>query len=427
MMSSYISDYSHMFAEFLSELQHWSETGAEPKAGDQDLRYYLDQEEKRLKKRGISVKLNIKPFGDIIQVSKYTEALGIDLFNNARYSQSLHYQSVEKTVIYERNDQEIFRKKDDYVVHLTIIEPSLHEHASIADMDYVCPTCGAISKVHVLEEKGCPYCGGHFIMSDLFPKVSNFWFHKSVVVPEKMYPGLKKWIAWTSLVIAAAVFIYALITQKGVALPHLILRGAAGGLFGGPIFGYLLYFGHKIARLSSIASQDIKITKETKKGREKIDRLLSRFDPAFTYEYFQGKVLSLVRTIIFADDPTNIRQYVGRTLDPEFERYLNIDYGGGMGLEYAEVSYGRIVVGLSIFLQSTVDTDQGVEERLEKFLVRMEHVASFKIDPSFSIQRVNCKSCGASFNALKEKRCPYCDSLYLPEEDWIVTKITRLT
>ena len=34
-------------------LQHWSETGAEPKTGDQDLRYYLDQEEKRLEKRYI--------------------------------------------------------------------------------------------------------------------------------------------------------------------------------------------------------------------------------------------------------------------------------------------------------------------------------------------------------------------------------------
>ena len=49
-----------------------------------------------------------------------------------------------------------------------------------------------------------------------------------------------------------------------------------------------------------------------------------------------------MRTIIFADDPTNIRQYAGRTLDPEFERYLNIDYGGGMGLEYAEVSWDAL-------------------------------------------------------------------------------------
>lgn len=425
MKNSFVSDYGYMFATFVRELEEWSESGKEPSTGDQDLRYYMDQEENRLKKRGLSMKMRLKPYGDIVQASKIARAMGLNYLGVAQYLHSQHFQSVEKTVIYKRNHREVYRKKDDYDLYVTIIEPASKDLPSIAKMDYVCPACGAVSEVHVLEEEGCPYCNGHFMMSDLFPKVSNFWFHKAVSIPEKVNAGLKKWFFWTSCVTIPAAFIYAFLTLRDIGLLRIIIGALVGGIVSGAIFGYLLFFGHKLVRLFKIGKQDTKVMQGTKKGEAKIDSMLSRFDPSFTYEYFQAKVLSLVRTIVLADDPTNVLQYSGKALDPEFERYLNIDYGGGMDLDYADVRGELLYVSLKIFLLTTVDADQEIEERLEQFHVMMEHHTSFRVDPEFSIQRVGCKSCGASFNALKEKRCPYCEAAHYPEEDWIVTEISR--
>ncbi len=425
MKSSFVSDYDYMFATFVRELEAWSESGKEPSTGDQDLRYYMDQEEKRLKKRGLSMKMRLKPYGDVVQASKIARAMGLNYLGVAQYLHSQHFQSVEKTVIYERNHRVVYRKKDDCDLYVTIIVPASKDRLSIAKMDYVCPTCGAVSKVHVLQKEGCPYCKGHFIMSDLFPKVSNFWFHNAVSIPDKVHAGLKKWIFWTSCVTIPAVFIYTFVTLRDIGLLRIIVRALVGGIFAGAIFGYLLFFGHKFVRLFKIGTQDTKVMQGKKRGNAETDSFLSQFDPAFTYEYFLAKVLSLVRTIVLADDPTNVLQYRGKALDPEFERYLTIDYGGGMDLDYADVRGERLYVSLHIFLLTTVDADHGIEERLEQLHVMMEHNTSFRVDPEFSIQRVGCTSCGSSFNALKEKRCPYCEVAHYPEEDWIVTEISR--
>ena len=42
---------------------------------------------------------------------------------------------------------------------------------------YCCPSCGAISTVRELVN-GCPYCKARFLMPDLFPKVTNFYFYE---------------------------------------------------------------------------------------------------------------------------------------------------------------------------------------------------------------------------------------------------------
>lgn len=42
----------------------------------------------------------------------------------------------------------------------------------------------------------------------------------------------------------------------------------------------------------------------------------------------------------------------------------------------------------------------------------MYHNAEFPLDRSFSIAKVQCSNCGGSFDARKEKCCPYCDQPY---------------
>ncbi|MDD5948304.1 MAG: hypothetical protein PUC39_01010 [Lachnospiraceae bacterium] len=45
---------------------------------------------------------------------------------------------------------------------------------------------------------------------------------------------------------------------------------------------------------------------------------LRRYDPSFSYDYFEGKALSLLRMIVYADNPSEYIQYEGTELPASF-------------------------------------------------------------------------------------------------------------
>ena len=47
--------------------------------------------------------------------------------------------------------------------------------------------------------------------------------------------------------------------------------------------------------------------------------------------------------------------------------------------------------------------------------------------PGFSITSVNCHSCGGSFDAVRQRNCPYCGTEYHMEEDYWVIEDMKLT
>lgn len=47
-------------------------------------------------------------------------------------------------------------------------------------------------------------------------------------------------------------------------------------------------------------------------------------------------------------------------------------------------------------------------------------------DPGYSIHQVSCESCGASFDAMKIRHCPYCKREYdMRDHAWTVMKIQK--
>lgn len=121
-LKSWESDYSELFQNFFKELSQWPNTGTEPRSGNQDIRYYLDLEEHRLKERGLSMKLDFKAYTQVSSTAKVVKTVPIlNVFEYVRYGQSMSNQTVEKRVEYFRNGKSVYRNKkrsyrlsDDY-------------------------------------------------------------------------------------------------------------------------------------------------------------------------------------------------------------------------------------------------------------------------------------------------------------------------
>lgn len=83
-------------------------------------------------------------------------------------------------------------------------------------------------------------------------------------------------------------------------------------------------------------------------------------------------------------------------------------------------------VELRVYVTSTYCNSRGIRERNETYKLHVCKNISKPDDFGFSIREYQCKSCGASFDAAKERQCPYCGSAYhLKESDWVVLELKR--
>lgn len=429
-LKSWESDYSELFQNFLKELSQWPDTGTEPRSGNQDIRYYLDLEEHRLKERGLSMKLDFKAYDYVASGSKVVKAVPIlNVFEFARYGQSTDYQTVEKRVEYFRNGKSVYRNKKDLTAYLTIIEPK-KGNENIGEETYSCPNCGAITKIHVLEEEGCPYCRTKYLITDLFPKVTNYYFLDNAKVSEKIDKGMKRYVfaGIGVFYIMGLIFIVGSIGSPDFVetLIMTVIGVLIGGGMMGAIGGYMTYSMTLLARTLFMAGKTMPVNLGSAGSRSKITRDVSKFDPAFSYEYFEGKALSLTRIVVLSPDPANCIQYSGSKIKECFREIINIDYRGGMHFISLQRKEDVLEVKLQLYLKNTYDTKGKIKEKDEVISLTLHHKAEFKVVPDFSIKKVECSGCGGSFDATRYQKCPYCNQKYdVGRDDWIVKDIWK--
>ncbi len=429
-LKSWESDYSELFQNFLKELSQWPDTGTEPQSGNQDIRYYLDLEEHRLKERGLSMKLDFKAYDYVASGSKVVKAVPIlNVFEFARYGQSTDYQTVEKRVEYFRNGKSVYRNKKDLTAYLTIIEPK-KGNENIGEETYSCPNCGAITKIHILEEEGCPYCRTKYLITDLFPKVTNYYFLDNAKVSEKIDKGMKRYVfaGIGVFYIMGLIFIVGSIGSPDFVetLIMTLIGVFIGGGMMGALGGYMTYSMTLLARTLFMAGKTMPVNLGSAGSRSKITRNVSKFDPTFSYEYFEGKALSLARIIILSSDLVNCVQYSGNETNKEFREIININYRGGMKIGPIERKGNVLEVKLQLYLTNTYDNGKKIKEKDEEIHLILHHNAEFKVVPDFSIKKVECPNCGGSFDATRYGKCPYCDCKYdVTRDDWTVKQIWK--
>lgn len=405
-----------LFVKFTEQLGEWSRTGKEPESGDWNIRAYLDMQEHRLQKAGLKRTADYVINEDVQQIGDY--AIGV-LLNG--YNQKVNLALGTEKISYIHNNEEIFRETKKVSVYQLIKHP-LPDKEDWKNETYVCPNCGNISKVATLEKEGCPFCGTHFLMSQLYPKVTNFYILDHTLSKKLSFKFFLKLIA--GCFIAATVLTLLLFFSLSIDGSNVLENYSKSEVVLTMYLGTFIW-GLLLSPIIQLAGKSIPVMIGMAGAKAKITFELQKFDPAFRYDYFEGKALSLLRMVIYADHPEEFIQYEGKGLAPSMGNIVDMKYRGGLGVEKIEKTDGYIVVKLKVYMENIYFNGSKIMSKDEVVHLHMRHRAKRKAQPDFSIVKVSCHGCGGSFDATKYRYCPYCGSQYdAGIDDWTVLDIT---
>lgn len=160
--------------------------------------------------------------------------------------------------------------------------------------------------------------------------------------------------------------------------------------------------------------------------QKRLPWLMKEVNPNFSYEYFIGKVLALLKIMIFSDDYTNLAVYEGNPMKNPFVDIVDIKYRGVSKLNSFNVTNGCCYVDMTVYATTVKNKNSSFRVKNEKFRLTVCRSVNAMDDGVFTMKKVTCKSCGASFDATRERNCPYCGNPYhLGNDDWVVVSFGK--
>ena len=412
------ADSNNIYERFIEQLDEAMSGEKELTEGDQDTRYALKLQQERLQEKGAKIRYRITPRGLMSNRQKLRKK-----WMDKHYVSEVAYY----TSSWERDitvgDGKAFQQKSNMTIYET--KTDVIGGVNVEDEVYVCPSCGAPSKIKDLLG-GCQYCGSKFQMSELYPKITNHYLvtDLSFTGPEMKY-YLMKFMIGTGVMMFIAFLVG--MAARGEFHPlkvgNLILS-IIGSAFFGVVLGYFLASIVLLFRLFVAAGKTVPMMGAIGAGR-RFESFMKKYSPEFSYEYLTGKTVALLKMILFARDPQELPFYLGGPLDDHFQDLVDVIFRGAMGYKGMKEKDGYLYVTVDVFLENAYVTNgkvkAGVNEKLRVTLVKNMNVP---IQYNFSIKKLECPSCHASFDATKNKTCPYCGGTYRIEDtDWAVESV----
>lgn len=400
---------TRIYNNFVRELTEWTQEGALPESGSQDIAFYLRLQQDRLKKRDVRVDYSFQE----IKGKKKNEFLVGWTAKDQRHTLKMAAADFSREVRCYRDHKCLYKEKKDTLFYQVITY--LNDDCMQEEELYCCPNCSAISSVKSLLE-GCPYCHTKFKITDFFPKVTDFYY-SDYEVNYSMLRGSKM---LGPLLVAPMMLIGMLRAPSfGAAVQTLLF-----GLFIIPFSSFLGYFG--FALLFLLFCIPYGITRIPKyRGRDsaryRLTALFRGYNPDFSYDYFICKMVSLLKTIVFADDRSNLAVCEGNVDENAFCDVIDTTYQGALTLNDCQVEGKYCYLDINLYMSNLYDSGRSIQKKNEIYRMKVCKNITKPEDYGFSIRRIQCGGCGGSFDATRIKYCPYCGREYdLKEDDWVV-------
>ena len=407
-----------IFEKFAAQLEEYTRTQTPPSYGNQDVQYYLELWQKRLKSKELQLEYDFIPRGLFADKSPIKKSWSDD-----KYINQMECRTCKLTRTLYRNGEKVYKKGQNETFYETITF-SKDGNAVLEEL-YTCPNCGAISKVKELQ-KGCNYCGTYFEIRDLFPKVTNFYSVKDDSGTEtEIKKDIIKFVIPSILIAVIGYSCYFLFQERNPVLA--IIQGIfAGGIFG-IIFGYVAWAISKLTSLFIGAGRTLGMLVNSAGSGKRFVNFMKQYSPEFSFEYFAGKGVSLLKMIIYTEDVTELPNYVGKPIGNLFSDIVESSYSGAVALKKeCEVKGKYVYVTVEVYMEDIYDKNGHIYKKKDKFRLHLYRSIDRPINYNFSIKEIQCKSCGSSFDATKQRTCPNCGTGYeIGDDDWVVTAIEK--
>ncbi|MCQ2431604.1 MAG: hypothetical protein MJ175_03275 [Clostridia bacterium] len=372
----------------------------------------------RLQKHSLSMKQSL------VRNGHFPDGRTLGGWTDQWYRNQLCYFTGEKEQSVYKNGRRIYRFRDRYIFYVTVTD-TIASIEDLRDEDYICPNCGNVSSVGALLD-GCKYCGTHFEMAELFPKVTSYY---PVSNPGGTEQEIKKEIIHNMLMVgAAAVPVMLLISLLGAdfhALPSLI-GSLIGGLFGGVLFsvvvGYLWWAARKIGGMFYEACSSVPMLSSLN-SRKEFAAAMSRYMPDFSYDYFTGRVISMLECVIYSDQDERLPFYEDKDRHT-YEDVIDSTFRGALKLEGYQIKDDVCTVHVKAFMENLACRGGRIVRRRVPIRLTVCRNLGFMQNTTFSMRAIRCRGCGSSFDAYQNKTCPYCERPYrFSDYDWMITGI----
>ncbi len=290
---------------------------------------------------------------------------------------------------------------------------------------YCCPNCGGTSTVEELLG-GCPYCTTKFLMSDLYPKISSIYTQKELNIQKRFKLDVLLFVlAFSALGFCLNAKEYISIfngtydgNKKFEMLAALVIIPFVG-IFVGVLFANLAVAFRKLGK--HIATSGLR--SDTRNAGRQVPEFMRRYEPNFSLDYFITKLVSLTQVMLYTDDYKSCAVYNGEPMENRWKDIIDARYRGFLKINECREENGYLYVDAEVCMDNIYCRGGKIKRKKERFRLVLRKSASAETDYGFSIHSINCRSCGASFDAAKQKHCPNCGNTYaIDSYDWVVIK-----
>ena len=419
--SVYDTKASVLYDRFLKEYQEWLSGGPVPDSGNQDTKYFLKRQEERLKECGLDREGSIERRGLLLSFGAIAPKVG------KKYTNTTEFRTVQRKMTYRRDGHVTgkFCRKEIFYETITFA----NEQAVDGTEPCTCPSWGAVSQIRALLD-GCPYCHTRFLMPDLYPKVSNFYSLEDFgYSKEEMKKTLTPWCLGGAILFTVFMLIW-LSAERAKTGEAATLYAMICPLIGCPVLGafggYMMFALKTLGHLSRQAFSSFGLLFRSSGSKNRITAFMKPYEPDFAYEHFENQVVALAKNIMFADPDEDLALIRGSWDKDAFRHMIDTVYRGTLAVGRCWCEGAYAFADIDLFFSNTYDCGRTVKQKNDRIRMVISKNIMIEPDPGFSIHQVTCESCGASFDAVNIRHCPYCKREYdMRDHVWTAVKIQK--
>ena len=385
-----------------------------------DLQYALELQKKRLESKGLRMECEITPRGHFPH-GEISREWSDGMFRSHMDIRSCNW----KRRIFE-GTKKVFQDSQDKMLYTTATD-LITSARNVENETYTCPNCGNVTTIGKLRE-GCPYCGTHFELQDLYPRVGGFYYVKEIGGTEQ---EVKKDVFRYMIPCAAVLGAFGLIVSlfNGEENKVLWILGllflTAFSAGAGAVMGYFVWASLKIGSIFYEAIRALQLLPGVMGSKKRYENELKNSTPDFSFDYFANKVGTLAKMLVFSENPAALPVCVGDHINNPYSDVVDALFRGPVIIRSLKKEGNYCHIKADAEFDLLYKTKLGYFNRRQYVTLFLARDMTQPLRKYYSVKKVSCRNCGGSFDASRHDHCPFCGTEYdIRTEDWFVTGLS---